>query len=378
MRNSIKYIFIITVLFLACNQNNELQVLNAKHQNQNQILMQPYLQGVSTSGIYIMVESNSKKSIIVKYGTNKKLKFEQKTSYYVSTTKSKDFIHRIHLQNLESGTKYYYQVSSGVYKSGIYSFYTAFSPGKAIDFAVMGDNRSNPGIFNFVCKETKKRNPKFSIYLGDICYNPRYTLWKKEFFTKDNLNLISEVPFFNAIGNHEGWTKNTKAFLQSPSKGKSNEPYYSFDNGDVHFLILNTELGISKNSKQYKFIQNDLANTKRKWKIVAFHIPAYCAGGHGESKTMIKVSKELFEPNKVDITLTGHSHFYQHNLVNGIHHFVLGGAGAPMYSPGKKDYTIKSLRSYHYVIFNINSNKLQMKVYDIYGKIIDKLDLEKK
>lgn len=377
MKNTIKYILIISLLFLACNQNNELQVLNAKHNNESQILMQPYLQGVTETGIYIMVESNSKQSITVKYGTDKNLKLIQSTSFYYETTKSKDYVHRIHLHNLKSGTKYYYQVINGTYKSKIYSFYTAFSSGKLIEFAVMGDNRSNPRMFNILCKEIKKKNPTFSIYLGDICYNPRYYSWKKEFFTQENLDLISEVPFFNAIGNHENWTKNTKAFLQSPSKGKTNDSYYSFDYGNVHFLILNTETGISKGSKQYKFVKMDLESTSKKWKIVAFHIPAYCAGGHGESKTMIKVTKELFEPNKVDVVLTGHSHFYQHNLVNGIHHFVLGGAGAPTYSPGKKDYTLKSLRTYHYVIFDVNSNKLLMNVYDIYGKVIDSLDLVK-
>ena len=191
------------------------------------------------------------------------------------------------------------------------------------------------------------------------------------------MNLSSSVPFFNAIGNHEGWTQNTKAFQQSPAKKKENNSYYSFNYGDIIFLIINTEQNVKEGSSQYKLAEKALKKSNKKWKIAAFHIPAYCAGGHGENSNMIKMTKTLFEPYEVDFVFAGHTHFYQHNLVNGIRHLVIGGGGAPLYSPKKAKYTVKSAKTYSYAIFDVQKGKIKMTVYNIYGKVIDSLTLKK-
>ena len=43
---------------------------------------------------------------------------------------------------------------------------------------------------------------------------------------------------------------------------------------------------------------------------------------------MKTLSQNVFVPNNVDLVLNGHTHFYQHNLVSGIHHLVTAGGGA--------------------------------------------------
>ena len=88
---------------------------------------------------------------------------------------------------------------------------------------------------------------------------------------------------------------------------------------------------------------------------------------------MKRITKEIFEPNDVDFVFTGHSHFYQHNIVNGIHHFVLAGAGAPLYTPKKKKYTVKMKKINHFAICNISPDKFKMTVYDLKGNIIDEI-----
>lgn len=241
----------------------------------------------------------------------------------------------------------------------------------------MGDCRSNPKVHNNICAEMIKHKPLMSVYLGDLCNTSRYKTWKSEFFVKSELELISQVPFYNAIGNHEDWTTNTKAFQQAPVSKSKHQAYYSFDWGDVHFLILSTEHRTSKGSSQYKFAQKDLAATKKKWKVVAFHNHAYCAGGHGENKYMKRMSKNIFVPNKVDIVLNGHSHFYQHNLVDGIHHLIVAGGGAPLYNAKKADYVVKSARKFHYGMVDVTPQKLDLKIYDLKGNVIDSLVLKK-
>jgi hypothetical protein len=243
----------------------------------------------------------------------------------------------------------------------------------------MGDCRSNPDIFSLISKGLKKYSPVLSIYTGDLCFNAKYNTWKEEFFIRDQLDLISNVPFFNAIGNHEGWVINTIAFQQSTDldAGKDQKPWFTTEDGDLMILILSTMHSCKPGSEQYLFAEKVLKESKRKWKLVAFHHPAYCNGGHGENKEMINVTKNLFEPYKVDIVVGGHSHFYQHNLVNGIRHFVFGGGGAPLYNVKEGSYTIKASRDYNFGIFDLSPNSLSMTVYDHLGNEIDKLTIRK-
>ena len=216
-----------------------------------------------------------------------------------------------------------------------------------------------------------------SLYGGDLCFDSSYESWKKEFFRKNQLELISCVPFFNTPGNHEGWSKNAKAFIQNPESASHTQDYYSFDIGDLHVLSINFLVPCAVNSPQYKFAEADLMGTTKKWKIVICHTHAYAAGGHGENKDIKAMTRNIFEPNHVDIVIAGHSHFYQHNLVNGIHHLIIGSAGAPLYTPEKASYTLLSVKDYNWAVGDVSPEKLSLTVYNASGKRLDKLELEK-
>ena len=282
------------------------------------------------------------------------------------------------LKGLKPGTTYHYRASQddATYSADA-AFVTAVPAGKPFKFAALGDFRTNTAIHEGIVAKIRDMRPAFSIYGGDLCGNGSYHMFKKEFFQPNELALDAVTPFFNSPGNHEGWTPNTKAFTQAPDGPKDAQGYYSFDYGDAHFLAINDEVSYAKDSAQWKFAKQDLENTKKPWKIVFFHQPAYCAGGHGENKGMIEMTKQLFEPNKVNIVIAGHTHLYQHNLVNGIHHFVLGSAGAPLYDPGKADYVLKTAKVYHYAILEVDRNKIHMVVYKNDGSVLDTLNLNK-
>jgi predicted phosphodiesterase len=342
--------------------------------------MQPYLQAVTDSSIVIMVESDSPDPISVNFGTSSNsMNLSSKTIFYKTTENStKTYLHRIYLNHLNPYTKYNYTISeNGVNYLG--NFTTASKDDATnFTFAIMGDCRSQVKIHSKIAENIIEKEPYFSIYLGDLCHSPTYSSWKDEFFIPSELKLIANVPFANAIGNHEDSKPNTYAFTQSNDiNNKEDLGYFDFYYGPVHFIDLNTEIGISKNSKQYQFAKKTLENSKGKYKIVAMHIPAYCAGGHGDNENMIAITKELFETNDVDAVLAGHSHFYQHNLVNGIHHLIIAGGGAPLYTPKAKDYTLFTKKTYCYAIANYSDNKLTITVYDIDNKVLDTITVKK-
>jgi 3',5'-cyclic AMP phosphodiesterase CpdA len=204
-----------------------------------------------------------------------------------------------------------------------------------------------------------------------------YNSWKKEFFRSPELDLISKVPFFNATGNHEGNGPNTVAFLQNPDSVSKTQKYYSFDYGDLHVLVLNTEIDMKPGSPQYEFASRDLAAASASWKIVVSHSPAYCDGGHGEDQNMMRMTKEVFEPNQVNLVLSGHNHFYQHNLVNGIHYMVIGSVGAPLYDPIKASYTLVSLKEYCWALLDVKYSRLILTVFNEKNEKLDVVDLKK-
>src|SRR5512147_857579 len=121
----------------------------------------------------------------------------------------------------------------------------------------------------------------------------------------------------------------------------------------MHVLVLNTQISYSPGSNQYNFAMADLGSTSKRWKIVISHKPAYCSGGHGVDSGMIIMSQNIFVPKGIDMVISGHSHFYQHNRVNGIEHMVLGGGGAPLYDPTNASFTIRSIKDYNFGIIDV-------------------------
>ena len=68
---------------------------------------------------------------------------------------------------------------------------------------------------------------------------------------------------------------------------------------------------------------------------------------------------------------------YQHNLVNGIHHVITAGGGAPLYDPEKANYVVKSAKEHHYCIVEINSDRFSLTAKDLDGKVIDSFEIKK-
>ena len=366
------------------------------------LLLTPYLQGVTTSSIYVLVESASADTLAVAYGATSSYGRRAKTES-IEQTSEHTFVHNVKLRGLSPSTVYHYRAVLADTASQDASFRTAPNPGTGFRFAWMADVRSNryPGFWNApipgasyffgwitnrtwgleihdaISKRIEEANPVMSLYGGDLCFNSSYSAFKDEFFRPNERSLIAHVPFFNTVGNHEKWSQNTKAFTQAPESPSGTQEYYSFDYGDMHVLVLNNEVDYGEGSPQYLYAQRDLSSTSKPWKIVINHRPAYCAGGHGEDTKMIAMSEKIFEPNHVDVVMNGHSHFFQHNLVHGIHHMVLGSAGAPLYILSTAPYVVKSVRDYSYGIIDVTPTSFFMMVYNDKGMPLDTLDLKK-
>jgi len=343
----------------------------------SEIVMTPYLQAITPTNVYLLVESDSKSEVRVLYGEDENTTMFHNTNNFIETSaKAKSYVHRINLDNLKPGTKYYYRVMQDGVDLPLANFTTPRDDG-FLKVGLTGDNRGNPKIWGKVIDSIAAKKPDILLLTGDVAGTPKYKSWKKDFFIPSFLKFAKSVAFFNAVGNHEGWHANTRAFLQAPASPSHKQAYYSFEIGNALFVVLNNQLKINRGSEQYKFLEETLKNSDKLWKIIVFHKSAYVSGGHGEYKPMKNVAKKLFAKYGVTLALSGHSHFYQRNYVDSVWHITVAGGGASLYTPKKRKYTVKSSRKHHYAIFEIKQNKLLFSVYDLKGNIIDNFEINK-
>lgn len=156
------------------------------------------------------------------------------------------------------------------------------------------------------------------IPLGDMGNNPSASCW---FAMTSGLDTITHP----VIGDLEIYTtvlnSSQPALLNSYLNHYGvSQPYYSFNYGPIHFLILNTEILYTNPSPLYNFVAADLTaaatNANVFWTIAAFHQPFYTVGGTGPVGTYVPASfrdafHPLFDTNKVDLVLTAHPYSYQ-------------------------------------------------------------------
>jgi 3',5'-cyclic AMP phosphodiesterase CpdA len=340
------------------------------------LVMSPYLQAVTPTSVYVLAESMAEDPVTVQCGTSEAFGIVARTES-IRTTTGGSFVHAVKVEGLTPDTRYVYRAIQGTDTSAIVAFRSAVLPGTPFRFAWMADCRSGTAVHDSIAARILQANPVVSLYGGDLSPTPSYPAYKSNFFRPWERGLIGRVPFFNAPGNHEGWDTNTVAFTHAPPSASGVEAYYSFDYGDMHVLVLNTQLPCDIGTAQYQFVKDDISATKRTWRIVIAHDHAYCVGGHGENNALKTMTTNIFEPGKVDLVLSGHSHFYQHNLVNGIHHMIIGSAGAPLYDPGRGDYTLNAVKDYNFAIGDVTPTTLRLVVYNHRGETLDSLFFKK-
>ncbi|KAL5553678.1 hypothetical protein UlMin_041079 [Ulmus minor] len=191
--------------------------------------------------------------------------------------------------------------------------------------------------------------PAFVSHIGDISYARGYSWLWDEFFALIE-PVASKVPYHVCIGNHEydwplqPWKPDWSMYLYGTDgggecgvpyslkfhmPGNSSEPtgtrapatqnlYYSFDMGSVHFVYISTETNFLKGSLQYEFLKHDLESVDRNktpFVVVQGHRPMYTTSNEIRDtpirEKMLEHLEPLFVNNNVTLALWGHVHRYE-------------------------------------------------------------------
>ncbi len=135
--------------------------------------------------------------------------------------------------------------------------------------------------------------------------------------------LDKGVKFYASLGNHDSREQRNYKYFNMDGK-----LYYTFKapKEDVRFFALESTY---MDPDQLKWVEDELKNSKEKWKIVYFHHPLYSsAGSHGSQLKLRAALEPLFIQYTVSLVLNGHDHTYERiKPQNGIQYFVEGSSG---------------------------------------------------
>lgn len=244
----------------------------------------------------------------------------------LTTNKGIRFIHTVTLEGLKPGKQYIYQIGDGVHWTEPKQFDTASDQAKPFQFLIFGDSQSNNyEIWRSTLQSALQRHPHsaFMTNVGDLVdVGQDCAQWEAWLEAIDN----GFLPLMPVTGNHETYSPERRfskpslftALFSLPQNGPDGlkEQVYSFDYGDVHFVVLDSQEGEQRQSipdlltRQKAWLDQDLSNTVQRWKVVFIHRPPYDNRAFRDNATIRNAFVPIFDKYHVDLVFTGHDHVY--------------------------------------------------------------------
>lgn len=189
-------------------------------------------------------------------------------------------------------------------------------------------------------------------------------------------------------GNHEYETFNDAApyFRYFGAQARTpGQGWYSYEVGDWHIVALNSNsaqgVGVSANSPQGVWLQNDLKTHTNKCTMAMWHHPLFDTGPDGASPQMRAFFQILYD-NGVEVVLNGHEHFYERSmpqnpsggadLAKGVRQFIVGTGGAALYNLGPRGPNVeRQYQGFGVLKFTLSSDHYDWEFVPVSGSSPD-------
>jgi hypothetical protein len=181
--------------------------------------------------------------------------------------------------------------------------------------------------------------PDFLLGTGDFVDEGTKEEQWQQFFEIEG-PLLRDNVLYPALGNHDrqgrGRTADAyRSWFSVPENSPDPERYYAFTYGASRFLVLDSNLYSFALTDQTAWIEKELAAARDDRRVrhifVVMHHPPYSISLHGGQRDLRERWTPLFEKYGVAAVFSGHDHVYERAEVDGLHYFVTGGGGAPLY-----------------------------------------------
>lgn len=335
----------------------------------------PYLQQATSSSIIVRWRTDVAEDSRVEWGTSVGVP-DSMVDDAAATTE-----HEVQITGLDASTIYYYRVGSTS---------TALAGGDAAHFFktppvtgtaeptriwAIGDSgypepaiiaagweRDGDAVRDAYIAHNGAATADVWLLLGDNAYTFATDVDYQAALFEQYPGFVRTVAPWACLGNHEGFSAN--GLTQSgpyydvftlPTGGEAGgvasgtESYYSFDHGNIHFVVLDAEdsiLNVPARNAMLSWLEADLAATSADWLIAFWHQPPYSKAFLHDSDVeanevqIREYAVPILEDYGVDMVLGGHSHNYERtafvdghyglSTTFGPEHVVDGGTGNPL------------------------------------------------
>jgi acid phosphatase type 7 len=295
----------------------------------------PYLQNVSSSSITVVWESSPPCAGTVRLLGDAPRAIEVEADH--------EGLNEVVISGLESGRRYRYAVDcAGETREG--EFATAPGPEAPFTFVVFGDTRSNANAHRRVIDHIRREVPDFILSTGDLVDDGNREREWQEFFEIEG-PLLRDNVLFPSLGNHDRQGKgrtahNYRKFFALPENSPDPERYYAFTFGNARVVVLDSNAYSFALTDQTAWLEQQLQAAALDPSIahvfVSMHHPPYSISLHGGQEELRDRWTPLFEKYGVAAVFSGHDHVYSRAEAGGVHYFVTGGGGAPLYPRGRR------------------------------------------
>ena len=243
------------------------------------------------------------------------------------------------------------------------------------------------------------------LHLGDMAYGDgEFVEFEANMFAVYR-DLLHRVPSWPTIGNHEMKTDSGQPYLdvyylpEQAWREEENEYYYSFDQGNVHFVSLDSNgerlVPIALDSAgnvdddMVDWLADDLASSDAEWKIAIFHHPPYSSSSRAPNGLVRDQLLPVLEAGGVDLVLVGHDHHYERTVpmaggcvaedpLSGITYIVAGAGGAGLRFDVTEQWWAATSNDQKHSFFRmtIHGCELRGEAVTIDGELIDEIVLD--
>ena len=389
--------------------------------SESRYIRQIVAQDNSTSRTIMWQSDNSEADAVIEY----RLEGAEKTQTIGATDKaftddgSTTYIHEATLTGLTPNTKYEYRVGYGTDRRS--DWYRLETAGASVyDVLIYPDSQSGDySQWEEIVKNSALRTPRTALYIsmGDLVDNGEHAYqWRT--WLNSIRPLSANVPLATTLGNHEMYTLDWKMrepyaylnYFAVPPNGNEifNRRYYSYDFGDVHYVVLDTMLYESNHEDnhdthhpdlydvQVQWLRQDLMANTKKWIVVLMHRdPFQYAFDRSDANRAVGFDDEgvlfmpIFDEFNVDLVLSAHLHSYRNRghvrnferdasgplyILTGI----AGDARRPKWKEHPLDvYVAPDRDKNNYMTMTVTPNKLIVKAFLTDGTQLDESVIEK-
>ena len=389
--------------------------------SESRYIRQIVAQDNSISRTIMWQSDNSEADAVIEY----RLEGAEKSQTIGATDKaftddgSTTYIHEATLTGLTPNTKYEYRVGYGTDRRS--DWYRLETAGASVyDVLIYPDSQSGDySQWEEIVKSSALRNPRTALYIsmGDLVDNGEHAYqWRT--WLNSIKPLSANVPLATTLGNHEMYTLDWKMrepyaylnYFAVPPNGNEtfNRRYYSYDFGDVHYVVLDTMLYESNHEDnhdthhpdlydvQIQWLRQDLTANTKKWSVVLMHRdPFQYAFDRPGANRAVGFDDEgvlfmpIFDEFNVDLVLSAHLHSYRNRgHVRNFNRdasgplYILTGIAGDTRRPKWKEhpldvYVAPDRDKNNYMAMTVTPNKLIVKAFLPDGTQLDESVIEK-